>query len=393
MDAVRVRNVGYKGEIPMAVKYGAFEMPETSVLEEDKATPTHGRFIVEPFVQGFGHTVGNAMRRMLLGSLEAPAIVSVFIEGVLHEYQPIEGVVEDMTNVILNFKGALLRRLPMDDMAASREMRAITSVVEVTQEMLDKGNGSYSVTVGEIVPDGYFEVVNPNHHLFTVTSPLRKEVVVKVAIGRGYVPSERHNLADKVASEIVVDSAFSPVRLVNYYVEDTRVGQDTDFDRLVLEVETDGRITPLEAVSFASQIGIKHFKVFDKVKTHTLTFDEGDEDGEGGANELMDKLALRIDEIELSVRSTNCLSGADIETIAELVTIPERRLLEFRNFGRKSLKEIHAKLQEMGLGLGMDLSRYGVTEENAREMMAQYLEAKGNGVKTDDADEPEIEVE
>ncbi len=369
----------------MAVKYGKFEMPETIVFEEDKTTPTFGRFIAEPFERGFGHTVGHSLRRMLLGSLESPAIASVHIEGVSHEYQSVEGVIEDMTNVILNFKGALLRRLPVDDEPNSREMRAVTSTLEVTQEMLDQGNGSYSVTLADVVKDSYFEVVNPEHHLFTVTLPMKRQVTTRVAMGRGYVPSERHDLQDKVVDEIVVDSAFSPVKLVNYFVEDTRVGQDTDFDRLVLEITTDGRISPLEALTFAFQILIKHLEVFDKVKTHTLTFDEGGDDRNAGHDEIMDKLALRIKEIELSVRSENCLSGADIETIGELVTIPEVRLLKFRNFGKKSLKEIQEKLTEMGLHLGMDLSKYGITEENVRDLMNAYLEEKQAGLAAAEA--------
>jgi DNA-directed RNA polymerase subunit alpha len=360
----------------MSVKYGKFEMPQSITLDEGTATPTYGRFVAEPFEKGFGHTVGNSMRRMMLASLEAPAIISVRIEGIPHEYMAIEGITEDMTNIILNFKGALLRKLPMDDMPHSRDPRILTHILEITREDLDKNKGQYHVTLRDIIQDGTFEVVNPDLHLFTVTKPMRRQVDLRVAIGRGYVPSERHDVRDKTSDEILVDASFSPVRIVNYYVENTRVGQDTDFDRLIFEVTTDGRITPSEAVCFAAQIGVKHFEVFNKIKSHQLSFDEGEGDGDSDQDEMMEKLSLRIDEIELSVRSTNCLSGANIETIAELVSIPERKMLEFRNFGKKSLNEIKAKLSEMGLHLGMDLARYGITADNAKERIRQHYEEK-----------------
>lgn len=360
----------------MSVMYGKFEMPQNITLDEATATTTYARFVAEPFERGFGHTVGNSMRRMMLSSLEAPAIISVRIEGIPHEYMSVEGITEDMTNIILNFKGALLRKLPMDDQPFSREPRILTHVLEITREDLDKNKGQYHVTLGDIVKDGIFEVVNPELHLFTVSKPMRRQVDLRVAIGRGYVPSERHVVRDKSSDEILIDSAFSSVRLVNCYVENTRVGQDTDFDRLILEVTTDGRVTPVEAICFAAQIGVKHFEVFNQIQSHQLSFDEGNGLGDNDQDEMMEKLALRIDEIELSVRSTNCLSGANIETIAELVSIPERKMLEFRNFGKKSLNEIKAKLTEMGLHLGMDLSRYGITADNAKERIRQHFEEK-----------------
>lgn len=360
----------------MSVKYGKFEMPQKILVEEDKENSNVARIIAEPFERGFGHTIGNSMRRMMLSSLEAPAIIALRIEGVPHEYMAIEGVIEDMTNIVLNFKGALLRKLPTDEVPNSRETRILTNMLEITQDDLDKNKGQYKVTLGDIVKDGSYEVVNPDLQLFTVTKPMKRQIDLRVAMGRGYVPSERHVIFDKTADEILLDAAFSPVRLVNYYVENTRVGQDTDFDRLIFEVTTDGRVTPVEAVSFASQIGVKHFDVFTKVKAHSLIFDEGLGLGDSDADEMMEKLCLRIDEIELSVRSTNCLSGANIDTIAELVSIPERKMLEFRNFGKKSLNEIKAKLHEMNLSLGMDLSRYGITHDNVKEKIKIYNEEK-----------------
>lgn len=360
----------------MSVKYGKFEMPQKILVEEDKENSNVARIIAEPFERGFGHTIGNSMRRMMLSSLEAPAIISVRIEGVPHEYMSIDGIIEDMTNIVLNFKGALLRKLPADDAPNSRDTRILTTVLEITQDDLDKNKGQYNVTLGDVVKEGIFEVVNPEMHLFTATKPMKRQIDLRVAIGRGYVPSERHVIFDRTADEILLDAAFSPVRIVNYYVENTRVGQDTDFDRLIFEITTDGRVTPAEAVSFASQIGVKHFDVFTKVKSQALIFDEGLGDGDGDADEMMEKLCLRIDEIELSVRSTNCLSGANIDTIAELVSIPERKMLEFRNFGKKSLNEIKAKLHEMGLSLGMDLSRYGITHDNVKDKIKIYNEER-----------------
>jgi len=360
----------------MAVKYGKFELPQRITIDQSTATPTYARFTAEAFERGFGHTIGNSMRRMMLAALEAPAIISIRIEGIPHEYMAIEGIVEDMTNIILNLKGALLRKLPMDDVSHSRETRFITSNIHITRENLDKSKGGYSVTLGDIIKDGTYEVVNPELHLFTVTKPMKKQIDLRVAMGRGYVPSERHVLRDKTADEILIDAAFSPVRLVNYFVENTRVGQDTDFDRLILEVTTDGRISPTEALSFAAQIGHKHFDVFNELEPHAMSFDEGYEEGEGDDDETMDKLCLRIDEIELSVRSTNCLSGANIDTIAELVSIPERKMLEFKNFGKKSLNEIKAKLQEMNLHLGMDLARYGISQENVKDKIRVFQEER-----------------
>lgn len=363
----------------MSVKYGKFEMPQKIALDEQTATDTFARFIAEPFERGFGHTLGNSMRRMMLSSLEAPAIISVRLEGVPHEYMAIPGIVEDMTNIILNFKGALLRKLPTDDQANPRDIRILTTVLDISQEEIDRNGGQFVVTLGHVIQSNMFTVVNPELPLFTMTVPQKRQVDLRVAVGRGYVPSERHFIYDKTTDEILVDAAFSPVRLVNYYVENTRVGQDTDFDRLIIEITTDGRVTPQEALTYAAQIGLRHFDVFQKIKSHPLVFDEGISMGDTDYDEMMDKLGLRIDEIELSVRSTNCLSGANIETIAELVSIPERKMLEFRNFGKKSLNEIKAKLTEMNLSLGMDLSKFGITSDNVKDRMRQYHEEKWDG--------------
>lgn len=356
-----------------SVLYDKFEMPKSIKIDEKTARATFARFIAEAFERGFGHTMGNALRRMLLTSIEAPGIISFFMEGVPHEYMAVDGIVEDVTNIILNLKGALLRRIPTDDQPRSRETRVITKILDVTAE--DLGSKRYKViTLGDLVSSTDYEVINPDLPIFTVTKPMTRRVELKVAIGRGYVPSERHEIENRVVNEILIDTAFSPVRLVNYWVEDTRVGQDTDFDRLIIEVTTDGRVSPAEALAFAAKLLKKHLVVFETLDEHELSFEEMASADDNDRDELMQKLILGIDEIELSVRSTNCLNGANIETIGELVVMTEAKLLQFRNFGKKSLNEIKAKLSEMGLGLGMDLNRFGITQDNVKDMMKKYVD-------------------
>ena len=348
----------------MSVKYGKFELPTKVKVEEDEDPSTKARIIAGPFERGFGHTIGNSLRRIMLTSLEAPAIVSVLIEGISHEYMASEGIIEDMTHIVLNVKDSLLRRLPMDDQAGSRGVKTISTDLEVTTEMLAAANGSYKVTLGDIVSDGEFEVLNKDHALFHSNKTYdHTKVVFKVAMGSGYKPSEAIDLPNKVVDEIFIDALFSPVRIVNYFVENARVGGETDMDRLVLEITTDGRITPKEALTFATQIANLHFSVFDEMRFQTISYEEDDDEQEGDKDTLLNKLYLKINEIELSVRSTNCLQQANIDTIAELVIMPEPDMLKFRNFGKKSLNEIKAKLDEMELYLGMDLSKYNITRE------------------------------
>jgi DNA-directed RNA polymerase subunit alpha len=360
----------------MAVKYGKFELPTKIKIDESSKKPNFARFIAEPFERGFGHTVGNSLRRIMLSSMESPAIISVRIEGVPHEYMAIDGIVEDMTHIILNLKGALLRKLPTDEEHRSRDLKVVSKILDITAEQIEKNGGQYLVTLGDLLGYSDFDVVNPEMGIFSVTKPMTRKVDMKIAIGRGYVPSERHVMVEKGVDEIIIDSAFSPVRLVNYYVENTRVGQDTDYDRLILEVTTDGRITPEEALSFATQIGIVHFEVFDQLKFQPLTFDQGEIELNTDRDAIMAKLVLKINEIELSVRSTNCLAGASIETIAELVVMPESEMLRFRNFGKKSLNEIKSKLEEMGLSLGMDLTKLGINRDNVKLVISEYLNEK-----------------
>jgi len=356
----------------MTVLYGKFELPEK--IETDKAdtTPTFSRFIAEPLERGFGHTIGNSLRRLMLSALEAPAILSVLIEGVPHEYMAVEGVVEDMTNIILNFKGALLRRVAAEGGTLDRKVRVISTDLDITQAQIDEAGGQYGVKLGDVIQSSELEVVNPDLHLFYVTTPFQRRVQVRIGTGRGYVPSERHNIPDRLVDEIPIDALYSPVRLVNYHVEHTRVGQDTDFDRLILEVTTDGRISPREALSFAAQIANTHFAGFQQVQEEEISFERPEVVGDSDREEMMGKLALRVGEIELSVRSTNCLKTAGINTIGELVVMSESEMLRFRNFGKKSLGEIKAKLEELELGFGLDLSQYGITRDNVAETVEQY---------------------
>lgn len=364
----------------MSVKYGKYEMPDRIKLDEASHTSTYAKFIVEPFERGAGHTIGNALRRFMLTSLEAPSILSVRIEGIQHEYMAVEGIVQDMTHIILNLKGSLLRRHTGEGEYDPRQIHSVTKVLDITDEMIEKGRGEYRVTLKDMLGPCDFELINPEHHIFTVTKPMTRKIDLKIGMGRGYVPSERH-VFERGVDEIVIDSSFSPVRLVNYYVENTRVGQDTDFDRLIFEITTDGRVSPSEALSFAAQIGIHHFQVFEKVQAHSIMFDQGEININRDRDEVLQKLALKINEIELSVRSTNCLENAKIEFIGELVLMKEDEMLRFRNFGKKSLTEIRQKLEELELSLGMDLSRYGINQENVRSIILQYLQDKAGALE------------
>jgi len=358
----------------MQVKFAAQEKPRRVVVKD--ANATYARFIIEPYERVFGHSVGNALRRILLTSLETPGIISFHMEGVPHEFMAIDGITEDVTNIVLNLKGARLRRLLTDESTTvSREGRIISAQVKVTQKELDKNKGALPVTLGDLFKSSPFEVINPELHLFTVTKPIDRQIDFRIGFGKGYVPSERHEISNKAEGEIVVDTQFSPVVLANYIVENTRVGQDTDYDRLVLEVTTDGRLTPTEALSFSAQILSGNLEVFGQLQEPELIYEDKSSES-CDDDKLLDKLVRRIDEIELSVRSTNCLSNQHIDTLAELVCIPEKKMLEFRNFGKKSLYEIRAKLLDLGLSLGMDLSKFDITPDNVKDRIKEIIEER-----------------
>jgi len=357
----------------MQVKFAAQERPRRVVVKD--ASPTYAKFIIELYERVFGHSVGNALRRILLTSLETPGIIAFRMEGVPHEFMAVDGISEDVTNIVLNVKGARLRRLLTDDSSVTREGRFISTPLEVTQDDLDKNKGSVSITMGDVLSNTPFELINPDLHLFTVTKPMSRQIDFRIGFGRGYVPSERHEIPNKAEGEIVLDTQFSPVVLASYVVENTRVGQDTDYDRLVLEVTTDGRLTPTEALSFAAQILGSNTEVFEQLQEPELTYEDKSTES-GDDDKLLEKLTRRIDEIELSVRSTNCLSNQHIDTLAELVCIPEKKMLEFRNFGKKSLFEIRAKLMDLGLSLGMDLSRFNINPDNVKDRIKEIIEER-----------------
>ncbi|QXE27450.1 DNA-directed RNA polymerase subunit alpha [Chlamydia buteonis] len=358
--------------------YDKFELPESvkmmAVEGSGGSVDKQASFIAEPLERGMGHTLGNALRRALLIGLEAPAIISFSMTGVLHEYMAINGIIEDVTNIILNLKGALLKKYPFQDSENGRRTQLLKSRISIDASDLAACGGQKAVTLADLLQEGGFESVNPDHVIFTVTQPMQLDITLRVAFGRGYTTSERIILEDKGVNEIVLDAAFSPVVLVNYFVEDTRVGQDTDFDRLILHVETDGRVSPKEALAFSTQILTKHFSIFEKMDEKKIVFEEAISIEKENKDDILHKLVLGINEIELSVRSTNCLSNANIETIGELVIMPEPRLLQFRNFGKKSLCEIKNKLKEMKLELGMDLSQFGVGLDNVKEKMKWYAD-------------------
>lgn len=347
----------------MLTKYQSFVSPEHLTVEEE--TPTFIRMVAEPFERGYGHTIGNGLRRILLTSIEAPAIVSFMMKDVFHEFMAVEGIAEDVTHILLNLKGVLLSRASKEQ-ESSKTVYQYHRQVVVTPEMLEQGRGSYKVCAKDLFELGEFDLMNPDHLIFTATTPMERAVAFKVMVGRGYVPSERLPFAEVAEHEILLDASFSPVTQVNYFVEDARVGGVTDYDRLILEVTTDGRITPKDAISFASQIANHHYQFFIKLSIQQITYEVSAEEEESDKDALLSKLALKINEIELSVRSTNCLYQANIETICELVLQTEAEMLKFRNFGKKSLFEIKEKLAEMGLSLGMNLDHLGMTKDNVK---------------------------
>jgi len=312
--------------------------PDQIMREEETASVTHGKFICEPLERGYGTTVGNAMRRVLLSSLQGAAFVSVKIIGVQHEFSTVHGVLEDITDVILNIKQVRLR---MD----TDEPQRITLRVD------QKG----PVTAGNIQGNQHVEVLNPEQHLATLTEDVVLEMEFEARMGKGYVPADMHEgLTDEIGI-IRLDSSFSPVRKVAYTVEQARVGQMTNYDRLLLEVWTDGSLTPEDAIAYSAKIIKDQISVF-------INFDErvsGDmRHGSGESGEINEHLYKSIDDLELSVRATNCLRGANIALVGELVQRSEAEMLKTKNFGRKSLDEIKGVLVDMGLDFGMKVDSF-----------------------------------
>jgi len=320
--------------------------PKAFEVEEETLTSTYGRFHVEPFERGFGITIGNSLRRILLSSLQGAAITTASIKGVLHEFSTIPGVREDVTDIILNIKEILVKMHSLGP--------------EVLRLKVTKAG---EVKAGDIEPNANVEILNPDHHLATLSADGEMEIEMTVKWGRGYVPAERNREEGQPIGTIPIDALFSPIRRVNYNVTHTRVGQLTDYDRLTMEVWTNGSVAPRDAVAFAAKILKEQLSVF-------INFDEEEAAPKSIPKEektsLNENLFRSVDELELSVRSANCLKNAEIRYIGDLVQKTEAEMLKTKNFGRKSLNEIRDILAEMGLGLGMKLDGWPPAELAAK---------------------------
>ncbi len=319
----------------MKAMWTDFQKPKWVDVDRDTLTDTYGRFVAEPFERGFGITVGNALRRVLLSSVRGAAITAVRFEGVYHEFSVLPGIVEDVADIILNLKEVRLRM----EGEEPRKLRV-------------KAKGAKKIKAGDLAADGDVTVLNPDHHLVELQKDGKIEGEMIVKKGRGYVPAERNADESLGTQYIAMDAVFTPLRRVNFQVENTRVGRSSDYDKLILEVWTDGSISPEDCVSYGAKLLKDHLQTF-------ITFEEEPEDEEPEEDEhkskLVDNLRKSVDELELSVRSYNCLKNADIRTLYELVQKTEPEMLKTRNFGRKSLNEIKEILDGLGLSLGMKL--------------------------------------
>lgn len=307
------------------------EIEKPTISKEIGEDGSYGKFIVEPLERGYGTTLGNAMRRILPSSLPGAAVTSVKIDGILHEFSTIPGVKEDVTEIILNLKN-LAVRLNGED----------------TKRVIINAVGPKEVTAADIVGDESLEIFNPDLHIATLEENATLVMEINLARGRGYVPAEQNKTESTPISVIPVDSIYTPVRKVNFTVENTRVGQVTDYDRLVLEIWTDGSVTPEEGVSIGAKIMREHLNLFIELDDSTGNMEimvEKEEDQKEKA------LEMTIEELELSVRSYNCLKRANINTVEELTEKTEEDMMKFRNLGKKSLEEVKNKLAELGLGL------------------------------------------
>lgn len=320
----------------MPIRLGRFEMPRRVVKDESVSTDEYGKFIAEPFEAGYGRTIGNSMRRVLLSSLEGTAVSAVRIDGAAHEFCALPGVVEDVTDIILNLKKVRLKSF-------SREPQTLKISV--------KGPGQVKASDIE-VHDG-IEVLNPDHVIATLGEDGRFDAEIETRIGRGYCPAEGNKGEEEEVGRIPIDSLFSPVVRVKYDVEECRVGSRTDYDRLIIEIWTDGRVSPDDALTMAAAILRHHLDIFVSYDKDLIEFEQSEKQIDQEKEELRRKLNISVNEIELSVRAANCLNNANITTVGELAQKTEAEMLKYRNFGKKSLNEIKQKIQEMGLALGM----------------------------------------
>ena len=307
--------------------------PKNVPFDQESLSDTYGKFVVEPLERGFGITLGNSLRRVLLSSLQGGAITAVKIEGALHEFTSVPDVIEDVTEMVLNFKEVVVRA-----------HTARTQTVRIEKE------GPGVVTAGDIRVSDQIEILNPDHKICTLSKGGRFAAELTINVGHGYVPADRNKTAGIPIGTIAIDSLFSPIRKVNYAVTNARVGQITDYDKLTLEVWTNGAVKPADAVAYAAKILKDQLTIF-------INFEEHDEPVEELSSEtpLNENLFRSVDELELSVRSANCLQNANIKLIGELVQKSEGEMLKTKNFGRKSLNEIKDILAEMGLSLGTEI--------------------------------------
>src|SRR5213078_3226137 len=320
----------------MPVRLGRFEMPKRLTKEDSTATETFAKFIAEPFETGYGHTIGNSLRRVLLSSLEGAAVTSLKIDGAMHEFTTIDGVVEDVTEIVLNLKKVLFK-----------------SHVREPQSLLLSANKEGHVLAGDIQLNQNTELVNPKQLICTLDKKKKFEMELEVKVGRGFCPGDENKKVDQAIGVIAIDSIFSPVTRVRYNVESARVGQRTDYDRLILEIWTDGRISPDDALTQASAILQHHLDVFVGYDKNAVEFEEVADKQDDERARQKKLLNMSVNEIELSVRAANCLNNANITTVGQLAMKSESEMLKYRNFGKKSLNEIKDKLQALGLALGM----------------------------------------
>lgn len=311
-------------------------MPKKVVKDEQTATSTYAKFIAEPFESGFGCTIGNSLRRVLLASLEGAAVSAVKITGVFHEFSALPGVVEDVTDIILNLKKVLFRMY-------TREPR----------RLLIKMRGPGEVTAANIETDQSVEVLTPARYIATLAEDGKFEAELEVSLGHGFKAAEWKSDKEQEIGVIPVDCIFSPVSRVNFSVENTRLGRRTDYEKLILEIWTDDRITPDDALVQAASISRHHLDVFVNYDEDLLEFEQKEKIIDRDRDELRKKLDMSVNEIELSVRAANCLNNANILTVGELAQKSEADMLKHRNFGKKSLQEIIDKLRELGLSLNM----------------------------------------
>ena len=325
------------------MKWKPLQMPKEVVTDSSSVTENYSRFIVEPLERGFGATIGNTLRRVLLSSIQGAAVVSMRITGCLHEFSTLEGVYEDVTNIILNVKSMRVR-MHADEMRTLR--------LKINQ----KGK----INAGMFASDSEVEILNPDLHICELVEDIEFEMEIDIDSGRNYTVAELNKREDAPAGTIFVDALFSPVVRVAYTLENTRIGQKTDYDRLILEITTDGSLTPEDALSYAAKILKDHLQLFIHLDEEVLVEEEPVEDE--SILRIRNMLNMRVDELELSVRSSNCLRAANIQVLKDLVTKSENEMLKYRNFGRKSLNEINAILEEMDLSFGMDISKYFETQ-------------------------------